>query len=108
MAILDEDAAFPVEDQTPRRAPRERPLVVVFGQLFESRVLDNLKRPEADRQYGEDRTNDDLETAEPRTSLAPFFNGHFVVPFCAAGFYRRNLVLVIFRRSTAPGNNSTT
>ena len=107
MAIFDEDTAFPIEDQAARRPPGERPLMVVFGQFLEFRVLDHLQRPEAHRQHGKCRDSDDLETAQPCPSLAPFFNGHFVVPFCAAGFYRRNLVLAIFRRSTAPGNNST-
>ena len=46
VAVLDEHAAVPVEDDAARRAQGERPLVVVLGHLLELRVL---RRPAAPR-----------------------------------------------------------
>jgi hypothetical protein len=46
VAVLNEDPAVPVEDDTPRRAQRENPLVVVLGQLPVFRVLNDLQVPE--------------------------------------------------------------
>ena len=64
-AVVHEDLAGAVDDQPARRPQRERPLVVVLGHLLELRVLDDLQRPEADGEYGEDHRDHVLQNRQP-------------------------------------------
>ena len=120
MPVLDHHTAVAVEHEAARRAPRERALVVVLGQFLELRVLHHLQHPEAHGQQGEQHRDHELETAQPLVGLATLLNCHLgglsfpiacrragQLSFCAAGFYRRNRVFAIRRRSTAPGSSST-
>ena len=106
MPVFDHYTAVAIEHEAARRAPRERALVVVLGQLLELRVLHHLQHPEAHGQQGEQGRDHELETAQPLVGLATLLKWHNV-SFCAAGFYRRNRVFAIRRRSTAPGSSST-
>ena len=52
-AVFDQHLAVAIEHDTARRAQRDRALVVVFGQLLELLVLNDLQVPEAERENGE-------------------------------------------------------
>ena len=53
IAVLDQQAAGAVEDDAPRRAQGQRPLVVVLRHLLELGVLHHLVEPEAAGQQSE-------------------------------------------------------
>ena len=67
------DRAVAIEHDAARRAQRQRPLVVVLGQLLELGVLHDLQHPEAHRQRREQHRDQDLEDRQPRADATPFF-----------------------------------
>ena len=72
--VLDEHVAVAVEHHAARRAQRERPLVVVLGELGELLVLDDLQHPEAHGQDREQQRDDVLQDAQSNRDLSPIFS----------------------------------
>ena len=60
---------------TPRGAlKRDRPLVVVLGELVEFLVLNDLEIPEAERERGKDDGDAHLEDHQPNGDLSSILN----------------------------------
>ena len=72
--IFDQHLHVAVEHDAARRAQRDRALVVVVGQLDELGVLHDLEIPEAARQRGKRRRDDELQHVQPHRHLAAIFN----------------------------------
>jgi hypothetical protein len=61
VSVLDQRLTIPVENQAPRSAQSQRPLVVVLSHFQEGFVLDDLQHPEAHGQNREGQRDHELK-----------------------------------------------
>ena len=72
--VLDEHAAFAIEDHAARRTQRQRPLVVVLRHLLEPGVLRDLEEPEAAGKQQERDEDNTLNRADANGEAAFVFS----------------------------------
>jgi hypothetical protein len=70
-AVHHQHVVVAVENDAARRPQRDGALVIVFRQLGELRVLDDLEIPEAEHEGAEEEADAELEHHQTNRHLAP-------------------------------------